>query len=168
MSVTDEQEIRSFCSRLLAGEGEIGDEELFTADEALGREVRARLEQCGVRLVRNRDAAPLCVIADAGEEMQELALACLALCALALHGPEGRNRAKLTVKEIWERVGVRQGYSETYVRRAGLGPLETRGLISVTKPGQRATEAYVTAGPALAAIDASLVEQRLRAYKVPA
>jgi hypothetical protein len=165
--MNDEEHLRSMCARLLCGAGEEGDEELLGADEELARELASRLAACGVTLVRNIGQAPLCVVEDSDDELPELALACLALCAVALQGAGSRRRARLTVTEIWQRVGQRDGYNEAYVRRAGLGPLEVRGLVHVTKPAQRAQDAYVTAGPALRAIDGSLLAARLRSLTSP-
>lgn len=166
--MNDEQHLRSMCARLLCGTGEEGDEELLGADEELAREVTSRLAACGVTLIRNVGQAPLCVVEDSDDELAELAQACLALCAIALQGTGARRRARLTVTEIWQRVGQRDGYSEAYVRRAGLGPLEARGLVHVTKPAQRAQDAYVTAGPALRAVDGGLLAARLRSLTTPA
>jgi hypothetical protein len=149
----NEATVRELCARFLRGQGEVDDERLLASDEELAREVAGRLDACGVLLLRRAEQPPLCVIPDTSE-LPELALACLALCALALQAP---GRPRLSVHEIWERVGAREGYTEPYVRRAGLGPLEARGLINVTKPGQRAQQAYVTAGPALPAIDPELL-----------
>ena len=160
-----EEALQAFCGRLLTGGGEVEDEDLLAADDELAREVTARLGRCGVRLVRAAGEAPLCVVAASGDDLPELALACLALCALALQGAGSRKRARVSVREIWERVGHRSGYTEPYVRRAGLGPLEARGLIRVTKPAQRATEAYVTAGPALRAVDGEVIATRVRASR---
>jgi hypothetical protein len=163
-----ESELQAFCGRLLFGETEIHDEQTLADDQALADEITRRLNAVGVQLVRASDQAPLCVITQSDEGLSDLCLACLALCAISLQERDGRNRPKITVKEIWERVGKRDGYTEAYVRRAGLGPLEVRKLVKVVKPEQRASEAYVTAGPALAALDVALIEARLSALSVAA
>jgi hypothetical protein len=162
-----EEELRAFIGRLLRGEGEEDDEQLLASDAQLLQEVQSRLERCGVKLIRNPDTPPRCVIAEPQDALPELPLACLALCALALHPSRApaSKQPRITVHDIWRRLGKRQGFTEAYVRRAGLGPLEARGYIKVIKPEQRASEAYVKAGPTMAAVDVELLEARVRALK---
>jgi hypothetical protein len=163
--VLGEDELRTFAARLLAGAAEIADEDLLSAHPTLTDEISRRLAAVGARLVRNHGQAPLVVVSQPSEELTELSLACLALCALDL--AEGdpdkspRRRARVTVRKVWETVGKGRGYSEAYIRRAGLGPLETRQMIKVVKPEQRAGDAYVIAGPALRAIDVGTLKRRL-------
>lgn len=160
--MNDEQEVRALAARLLAGCGEQADEDGLVRDPELAAELQQRLDACGVRLVRVEGEAPRCVVDEAGDDLGELSLALLATCALKLR-PGGSRRARIDVDELWLQLGKPAGYSLAYLRRAGLGPLEVRGLIRVVKPAQRSSEAYVVAGPALAAIPAGQLEQRLRA-----
>lgn len=160
-----EEELRRFCGTLLAGAAESADEELLIAEPELAAEVERRLAFCGLRLVRAAGEAPFAVVEGAGEELQELSLACLALACVALRDSSGGKRPRLAVKEIWERVGKKAGYSEAYLRRAGLGPLESRGFIRVVKPEQRAADAYIVRGPAFAALDLDGVRARLQALQ---
>lgn len=162
--IYEEDQIRETCGRLLSGRAESEDELLFRASPELASEVRSRLEAVGVRLHRSEEA-PICVVDDDAEDdgLAEISLACLAICALTLTGESGKSRARLEVKEIWKRVGERDGYTEAYLRRAGLGPLEKRGLVKVIKASQRASQAYVVAGPALSCVDVDGLRARLSA-----
>lgn len=156
-----EEEIRSLCARLLSACAETEDTELLSANPDLEREVRERLEACGVSLVRPAGEAPLAVIRGGEEELSELSLAALGLAALVLNnGSSGSGRPKLALDDLVERLGGE--HSAAYVRRAVVGPLERRGLVKVIKPGQRVEGAYLVAGPALAAIDAEMVKARLQ------
>lgn len=147
-----EVELRQLLARLLSGGAEVDDEELLASDQDLCFEVERRLEACGVRLHRSPGQAPLCVIEAENDGLSELARASLALCAVALRKkPGSERRPRIAVEELRQRVAP--SYTAAYLRRAALGPLEQRGLVRVVKPGQRAEEAYVVAGPALAAID---------------
>ena len=164
--VLAEEELRSLAARLLAGAGEQADEDLLRAHPDLADELVRRLEAVGARVVRAEGQPPLIVVSQPSEELSELALSCLALCALDLAGDsEGRRRPRVTVRKVWEQVGRARGYTEAYVRRAGLGPLEARQMIKVIKPEQRASDAYVVAGVAMRAIDADLLRRRLRELK---
>lgn len=157
-----EEELRQICASLLAGVAETADEELLTAEPELLAEVERRLSAVGLRLVRSHGEAPFAVVEGAGEALSELSLACLALACVGLRDGQSGKRPRLAVKEIWERVGKKAGYSEAYLRRAGLGPLEQRGFIRVVKPEQRAADAYVVQGPAFQALDLDGVRARLR------
>ena len=160
-----ETELRALCARLLSGGGETADTEQLLDDEPLRRAVCARLEACGVQLILRDGQPPLCAIPQP-DELAELPLACLALCALTLTEQSGgRRRARLPVRALWERLGKPRGYSERYLRATGLGPLEQRGLIRVVRPQQRASEAYIVAGPALGAVDTDALRTRLRTLR---
>jgi hypothetical protein len=164
--VLGEDELQAMCARLLARAGESADEDLLAAHPALADELARRLNAVGARLVRARDQAPLVVVSQPSEELTELALACLSLCALDLaedaeDAGKARRRPRVTVQKIWEAVGKPRGYSEAYVRRAGLGPLEARQMIKIVKPEQRAGDAYIVSGPALRAIDVVMLRRRL-------
>lgn len=157
-----EEELRAFCGKLLSGAGEASDTETLLGDPDLAIEAGVRLAACGVKLIFKDGTPPLCVV-PAPEELPELPLACLALCVIALGGSSSGRRPRIDVKDLHARLGRQKMHSESYIRRAGLGPLEARGLVKVVKPEQRATEAYVVAGPALAAIDREAVAARLKA-----
>lgn len=150
----EEQEIRELCARLICQRADSTDAHALLEDEGLLLECRSRIEQVGARLHLPGQGEPICVVDDSGsEELSELSLACLTVCALALQQTSGRRRARLEVSELHRRVGKGGGYTEAYVRRAGLGPLEARGLIKVVKAAQQARAAYIVAGPALSALD---------------
>ena len=117
-----------------------------------------------MRLVRDPEG-PLGVIPDGGEELSELAQKLLARCALALSETTPGRRARVSVRDLWAELGRSHGYSEAFLRRSGLGPLEARSLVKVVKPGQRAAEAYVVAGPALKGIDVGELRARLDALR---
>jgi hypothetical protein len=153
----NEAELRELCARLLLGRADAEDGRALGLDEKLAGEVGRRLASCGVRL--HLEEVPLAVVDDAAE-LSELAEAALAILVLALAEPS-EGRARIEVAELTRRLGG--GYSESYVRRAVLGPLQARALVKVVKPEQRAREAYVVAGPALAAIDPGEIRARLEA-----
>jgi hypothetical protein len=157
-----EEELRGICASVLAGTAETEDEETLAAEPELAAEVDRRLAACGLRLIRARGQAPFAVVEAAGEALSELSLACLALACVALRDKQNGKRPRLLVHEIWERIGKKAGYSEAYLRRAGIGPLEQRGFVHVVKPEQRAADAYLVAGPAFTALDLDGVQARLR------
>lgn len=157
-----EEEIQRFCAQLLRGSAEAADEETLAADPELAAEVERRLAACGVRLVREHGEPPLTVIDDTEGALSELSLAVLALAVAALNRPaRGGRRPRLAFAAVAEQVGKPNGYSAAYVRRAGIGPLEQRGLVRLVKPEQSAADAYLVAGPALRAIDGDTVRARL-------
>lgn len=157
-----EEEIQNLCAQLLRNTAEAADEEMLAADPELGAEVERRLAACGVRLSREPGEPPLAVIDDTEGALSELSLACLALAAAALNRPaRGSRRPRLALATLAEQVGKPNGYSAAYVRRAGIGPLEQRGLVRLVKPEQSASDAYLVAGPALRAIDGDAVRARI-------
>jgi hypothetical protein len=156
-----EEEIRLLAASFLAGRAEAADEQLLLAEPELAAELERRLDACGVRLVREAGEAPLCVVEVDNDDLSELALACLARIAVSVQKPQAGRRARLDVRELWEEVGKPNGYTEAYVRRAGLGPLEQRKLVHVVKPEQAEEGPYVVAGPALRAIDGAHVARLL-------
>lgn len=158
-----ETEIRELCARLLRDEGEAADEEMFVRDPELAAEVERRFAACGAMLGRIPDTAP--VINIPHELPSVLAAACLAVCKRELQQSGGRGRAKVLVSEIWEQVGRPYGFSEKYVRTAGLGPLEKLKYIKVVKPEQRTSGAYVHAEPRLIFVRVAEVEQRLLEFE---
>lgn len=162
-----EEEIRQFAAALIGGISDAADEEALCAEPELAVELERRLMSCGMRLVRSEGVAPFAVIEGAGETLSELSLACLALACVGLNERSGR-RPRLDVKALWERVGKPAGYSEAYLRRAGIGPLEQRGFLKVVKPEQRAGAAYVVPGPAFKAIDIGAVKARIERMRVAA
>jgi hypothetical protein len=157
-----EDELRALCGRLIAGAGDEHDSMALAAEPGLADEVSARLAAVGLRLIRSERQAPVCVSEYGAESLSELSLACLATCVLELADAPASKRPRLPVSDLWSRLGRPQGYSEAYLRRAGLGPLEARGMIRVVKPEQRAQEAYVVAGPALRAIDSERLRARIK------
>jgi hypothetical protein len=158
--VNSEQDLRAFCALLIADRADADDERALAADPAFTAEVEARLAACGLRIVRDLER-PLAVIPDGGEGLSELSQKLLARCALALAETQPGRRARISVRDLWQEFGRPGGYSEAFLRRSGLGPLETRSLVKVIKPGQRAADAYVVAGPALKAIDVGELRARL-------
>lgn len=162
----DELSVRALCARLLAGQGDEEDRLQLAGDPQLHADCRARMDAVGVRLHLPEDGPALCVVDDDGEQLSDLSLACLTVCALALQAPSGRRRARLQIDELHARVGEPHGYSPAYVRRAGLGPLEARGLVRVVKAAQQATRAYVVAGPALGAVDVAAIQAHLKELRV--
>jgi hypothetical protein len=155
-----EEELRSLCARLCAGQGEPADAETLLAEPELAAELRRRLHACGMKLVLAEGSAPVVVAECAEGELGELALAALALCALVLQpGARSAPRPRLSLASLTQRLPG--SHEPSYVRRAVVGPLEARGLVRLVKPGQRVADAYLVAGPALAAIDSSLVRARL-------
>lgn len=157
-----EEEIQVFCALLLRNGAEASDEETLACDPEFAAEVVRRLDACGVRLVREPGEPPLTVIDDNDGSLSELSLACLALAAAALNRPaRAGRRPRLALAALAEQVGKPNGYSAAYVRRAGLGPLEQRGLVRLVKPEQSAADAYLVAGPALRALDGDTVRARL-------
>lgn len=165
--MSDELEIRRLAAVIIAGRGSLDDCQQLAGDPGLRSEIEGRLAACGLRLILRPQNVPLAVVAEPDEDdLSELALACLGRCLLSLgqreSGGEERRRPRIQVSALWEEVGKPGGYSEPYLRRAGLGPLESRGLIKVVRPERGGVAAsYVVAGPALAAIDAGLVRRRL-------
>lgn len=162
-----EVELRALCGRLVAGHADADDRHVLATDLAVREEVVRRLAVCGCRLHLPADAqaAPVIVVDDPhGGGLGTLPLACLAVCAIALDRPvaQGKQKPRLTVRELWERVGRAEGVSQPHVRRLGVGPLEQRGLVRLVKPAQSARDAYLVAGPALAAVDVDALRARLR------
>jgi len=155
MSLGDE-ELRALAGRIVAGQAEPADEEELARDPEVAREIAERLERCGMRLFRQPDRPPLALI-DGVDELGRLQRAALAHCALRLHPDARRRGERVAVTELAELLSQK----ESYVRRAVLGPLERRGFVRVVKPDQRATGAYVTAGPLLRALDLPALEARL-------
>lgn len=162
MEALSELELRPFLARLLCGEAEEIDEETLAADPEFTAEVERRLAACGARLHRSHGAAPLCIVEGESDDLSEISRAALAVCAIALRSQpgQGERRPRISVEDLGRRIDPSQ--STAYIRRAALGPLEKRGLVKVVKPGQRAEDAYVVAGPALAAIDGESLLAQLR------
>lgn len=162
MEALSESDLRALLARILVGDAEEGDEELMSSDQELAQEVERRLEACGARLHRAHGKPPICVIETEADDLSEISRAALAVCAIALRPRPGDpdRRPRITVEDLRSRVDG--SHSSAYLRRAALGPLQKRGLVHVVKPGQRAEDAYVVAGPALAAIDAEALLERLR------
>jgi hypothetical protein len=158
----DESELRDICSRLVSCRSDEDDLQLLQRDPQLLNECRARLEAVGVRLHLPEQGSAVCVVDDDGEQLSDLSLACLTICVLALQSSSGRRRSRIEISELHKRVGEPHGYSEAYVRRAGLGPLEARGLVHVVKAAQQAKLAYIVAGPALGAIDVDGLQSHLQ------
>lgn len=168
METLSELDLRLFLARLLCGEVDSSDEETLAADPEFSAEVERRLEACGARLHRSRGDAPLLIVESERDDLSEISRAALALCAIALRPRPGNSekRPRISVDDLGRRIDPSQ--SSAYIRRAALGPLEKRGLIKVVKPGQRAEDAYVVAGPALAAIDGEALLGQLQKVGVTA
>jgi len=162
--VKSEEELCLLCAHLVADRGDADDARALAADPELAAEIEGRLAACGLRLLVTAER-PLVVLADDGDGLSELTLTVLARCTLALAepGPAAGRRQRLSVHALWQELGRPHGYTEAFLRRSGLGPLEARGLLKVVKPEQRAAEAYVVAGPALAAVDVTELRARLNA-----
>ncbi len=162
-----EEELRELCARIVSAQSERADEELLGSSSETVSEVESRLRACGMRLWRRGGEAPVALIAEERDTLSPLARSALAICALELH-PEiaTAERRRIAVAELTERLPG--AHNQAYVRRAALGPLEHRGLIRVVKPGQRAREAYVVAGPVLGAIDQAALRARLDAHSAAA
>lgn len=152
-----ENEIKQVTGQILIRSADLDTADLLTREPDLKEEVERRLDLCGMKLIMGE--RPFAAMISEADQLSEASRAALAVCAIALNAKGKRPR--IEVEEIRRRVGPE--YTAAYVRRAVLGPLEARSLIKVIKPDQRAQDAYVVAGPGLAAIDSESVMNRLKA-----
>ncbi len=151
------------AGEILVGAGTEDQAQMLLEHPDLAAELRGRLEACGLELVVG--PKPLAVLITEKNGLSELSQAALAICAIGLkEEPGARRRPRITIDELGERLGG--SYSSAFIRRAVLGPLSSRGLIKIVKPEQRASEAYIVSGPALAAIDRQAILARLESSNV--
>lgn len=161
---------REICFLLLTSNTAAPELAELSTDVELAEEVRSRLDACGLEIHHARSYGRYLVsgaadLRDQGANggLREAELAALGYLFVHLHEAPAPHDGKPTmlVADFCERFGKQRGWNRRYVRSAVIGPLERHDYIRVVTPGDRRSEAYLSAGPRMALIDRRRLLSRL-------